>query len=58
MNSPTASFSTCCKKAKISLPVQYNNIGYPEFWAHLLTEVDERESKTIPLATISLTRFD
>ncbi|PLW21506.1 hypothetical protein PCANC_05019 [Puccinia coronata f. sp. avenae] len=44
MTSQTASYSTCCKKGDISMPVQYDNLEYPKFLEQLLSGQDERSA--------------
>ena len=41
----SASFSTCCKKGKIILPVHYDEIDYPSFLKALLMGTDTSESR-------------
>jgi hypothetical protein len=53
MTSQTASYSTCCKKGDISMPVQYDNLEYPEFLEQLLSGQDESQPPPFSFHSLS-----
>ncbi|WAR56932.1 hypothetical protein PtB15_7B785 [Puccinia triticina] len=46
-----ASYSTCCRKGQVVLPVRYDEIDYPSFLAELLVGQDDGEMVNLPILT-------